>query len=149
MDCTNDCATFSRQIVQQLYAVRWWWTVQTTAQMGGKQMKRSIKWNLIIGIINMLIFFIVIYLVGSSKKSTCRLSSNSNAIDNRFRWPPDKLPHFVYFERINCKVFNTLSIYKVKEESQIYANGMEWNEWEEWGMKRSLWCFGLNCIFLT
>lgn len=50
------------------------------------------------------------YVVGSSKNRTGGLSNNSKAIDKRFRWPPDKLPHRVNFERINWSVFSTLSI---------------------------------------
>lgn len=50
------------------------------------------------------------HVVGSSKNKTGGLSNNSKAIDKRFRCPPDKLPHRVNFERINCNVFKTLSI---------------------------------------
>lgn len=35
------------------------------------------------------------YVVGSSKNRTCGLSNISNAIDNLFFCPPDKLEHFV------------------------------------------------------
>lgn len=45
------------------------------------------------------------YVVGSSKNSIGGLSNNSNAIDKRFRCPPDRFEHFVFLANVKCSRF--------------------------------------------